>query len=216
LKKKKGLESTSVSSSPVFKQGDRDEAKIRLRKLAPDFSEDSGRPPALDANVVGLEKLHDKLNETGKKILNVIITDFAADNPVEKESDVFKKLRNACKRAGMLGNTSDQIKFFQTLADPRFIGITKAVGQGVIGMYLVPIVAKVVQQALEGDKTSQQWALQITGMLQTKYDFYLNRYELTHNSVHADVINFEGKSDGELERIVNGLDDATEAEEVAC
>lgn len=162
----------------------------------------------LDANIKGLEPLAEQLTETGKKILNVILKDFAVDastDGVAAEKDIFKALRAACARAGMLGtesNRHDQTDFFKTLADPQFMNIVKTTGQGLIGINIVPIVAKVIQQAMEGDKTSQRWALEITGILQGKYDFYLQRYNLTHNTINAGEINFDGKSDKELEAIM--------------
>jgi hypothetical protein len=197
--------------TPRLKDEERAEANERFTELAPTFSK-GATPVEFDASLKGLEPLADKLNETGKKILNVILTDFSAENECEGEKDVFKKLRNACARAGMLEKKDDQITFFKTLADPQFMHIVKTTGQGLIGLYIIPIAAKVIQQALEGDKTSQKWALEITGILQGKYDFYLNRYSLTHNTINAENINFDGKTDAELAECVLALDDVSEAE----
>jgi DNA relaxase NicK len=179
--------------------------------MAPSYK-DGSTTPTFDANVKQLEPLANELNETGKKILEVILTDFSPENEAEAERDVFLKLRNACARAGMLEKKSDQITFFKTLADPQFMQIVKTVGQGLIGIHIVPIVSKVIQQALEGDKTSQKWALEITGILQGKYDFYLNRYQMTHNTLNVGNINFEGKTDAELAELVGSLNDVSEAE----
>ena len=189
--------------------GERKASNDAFTALAPSFKD---APVAMDANVQGLENLADKLNETGKRILNVILTDFSAENEAEAEKDVFKKLRNACARAGMLEKKGDQITFFKTIADPDFMHIVKTTGQGIVGLYIVPIVAKVIQQALEGDKTSQKWALEITGIMQGKYDFYLNRYNLTHQTVNVGNINFDGMSDAELEGCLVGLNDAAETQ----
>lgn len=199
------------NDSPRLPDGERAEANQTFNELAPDLAKDP-KAIELNANVAGLEPLADKLNETGKKILNIIITDFSAENEAEAEKDVFKKLRNACARAGMLDSKNTQIEFFKTLADPQFMQIVKTTGQGLIGLYIIPIAAKVIQQALEGDKTSQKWALEITGILQGKYDFYLNRYSMTHNTINAENINFDGKTDAELAECVLALDDVSEAE----
>lgn len=197
--------------SPRLKDAERAEANERFTELAPTFSK-GATPVELDASLKGLEPLADKLNETGKKILNVILTDFSPENEAEAEKDVFKKLRSACARAGMLDTKSHQVEFFKTLADPQFMNIVKTTGQGLIGLYIIPIAAKVIQQALEGDKTSQKWALEITGILQGKYDFYLQRFSLTHNTLNAGTINFDGKTDAELTECVLALDDECKTE----
>jgi len=189
---------------------DRKKANEKFKALAPDFSKDE---PQLDANIQGLEKLGEKITETQKKILNIILTDFSPENSTEAEKDIFKKLRAACARAGMLGK-SGEVDFFRTLADPGFNNIVKTVGQGIIGMYIVPVAAKVVQQALEGDKTSQKWVLEIAGLLQTKYDFYLQRYQMKHQTINVGEINFSDKSDEELEELVSNLEYVPEAEVV--
>lgn len=155
-----------------------------------------------DQNVIGLEKLSEKLNETQKKILGVILTDFADDPESEPELRVWQKLRASCQRAGMAGSIGDQIKFYSTVADPQFIQVVRAVGSGLIGVYIVPVVARVVKQALEGDKTSQRWILQISGVMPDKYEFYMNRYQLTHKEVNIGELNLEGKSDDELKRML--------------
>jgi len=198
------------SDSPRLEDEERAEANKRFTEMAPSYKD--GAVAAFDANVKGLEPLANELNDTGKRILEVILTDFSPENEAEAEKDVFKKLRNACARAGMLEKKDEQIQFFKTLADPQFMNIVKTVGQGLIGIHIVPIVAKVIQQAFEGDKTSQKWALEITGILQGKYDFYLNRYSLNHQTVNVGNINFEGKTDAELAELVYSLDDVSEAE----
>jgi hypothetical protein len=187
------------------------ESNERFTELAPTFSKGAS-PVELDASLPGLEPLAQKLDETGKKILNIILTDFSAENEVEAEKDIFKKLRNACARAGMLDKKYDQITFFKTLADPQFMNIVKTTGQGIVGMYIVPVVSKMIAMALEGDKTAIKWVLEITGLMQSKYDFYLNRYSLTHNTINAENINFEGKTDAELATIISDFDDECEAE----
>lgn len=190
------------------------EANERFAELAPVFSKDAS-PVELDASLKGLEPLAEKLNETGKTILNVVISDFSAEPTVEAEKDVFKKLKNACARAGMAG-TGDEVAFFKTLGDPQFNQIVHTVGRGVIGMYIVPVAAKIINQALEGDKTSQKWVLEICGLIDSKYDFYLNRYNLTHNSINAQNVNIEGKTDEELKELISSLDDVENAVEVSC
>ena len=201
-------------STPRLDDSERAAANKRFNEMAPSYKD--GAVPVFDADVKGLEPLANELNETGKRILEVILTDFSPENEAEAEKDVFKKLRNACARAGMLEKKDAQIQFFKTLADPQFMGIVKSVGQGLVGIHIVPIVAKVVQQALEGDKTSQKWALEITGILQGKYDFYLNRYQLNHQTVNVGNINFEGKTDAELAELVDSFNDGAEAEIASC
>lgn len=181
------------------------ELTVDFRKPEPDTQE-------FNANLVGLEKLADKLDETQKKILTVVLTDFSDDPESEGEISVFRKLRGACARAGMLDSRKDQIKFFSTIADPTFSQIVRSVGSGLIGIYIVPIVAKVIQQALEGDKTSQRWALQISGVMPDKYEFYTNRWQLTHNDVTIGELNLEGKSDEELKRVLTEISYDAEAE----
>jgi hypothetical protein len=208
-------EKNSPNDTPRISDYEREEANKVFTELAPSFKKDA-IPVELDATVKGLENLADKLSETGKKILNVVLTDFAPENPIEAEKDVFKRLRNACGRAGMLDSKGDQITFFKTIADPDFMQIVKTTGQGIVGLYIVPVVAKVIQQALEGDKTSQRWVLEITGVIESKYQFYMNRYALTHSTTNVGNINFEGVPDEELSQIVASFSDAGEAEEVTC
>jgi len=187
---------------PRLSDVERAKANERFKETAVDFRKDEA---SFDLNIKNLEPLAEKLNETQKKILNVILSDWSAENTIEAERDIFLKLRNACGRAGMLENKNDQITFFKTLADPQFMNIVKTVGQGLISIHIVPIVAKVIQQAIEGDKTSQRWALEISGVMPGKFDFYLNRYQLNHQVTNIGEINFDGKTDAELSEMVGDL-----------
>lgn len=173
---------------------------------------------SLDANIKGLEKLSGELSESGKKILNVILTDFddsSADDTIDEEHIVFKRLIAACARAGMHDTKTKQVQFYKTIADPQFMQVVKTTGCGLVGMYIVPVLSKIIMQAIEGDKTSQNWVLEITGMKPGKYDFYLNRYQLTHNTVNVGELNYEGKSDAELRDIIGQMTDVEEAIEDA-
>lgn len=183
----------------------------RFTELTSNFSK-AATPVEFDASLPALEPLSKQLDETRKKILEIILTDFSVGGDIEAERDVFQKLRNACARAGMLGNRADQIEFFKTIADPKFNNVVKAVGQGLIGMHIVPVVAKMINMALEGDKQCIKWVLEVCGMMPGKYDFYLNRYQYTHNTVNAGNINFEGKTDKELDDLIREFDGAQVAE----
>lgn len=185
---------------------ERKEANKRFAEMAP-----SAIPATFDANIKGLEPLAEQLNETQKKILEIIITDFSSENECEAEKDVFKKLRNACARAGMLEKKSDQVIFFKTLADPQFMGVVRSVGQGLIGLHIVPITAKCIQMALEGDKTCMRWAFEMTGMMQDKYGFYKDRWQFTHNEVNVENINFKDKTDAELVEIMASFKEVADA-----
>ena len=173
-----------------------------------DFSDDNALPQVLNANVAGLEKLAEKLTETQKKILNVIISDFSDEPGVEAEKDVFKKLRSACARAGMLGTVSNQVDFFRVLSDPKFNSIVKTVGTGLVGMYIVPIMATQVRLALEGSQTAIDRLLEISGLKQSKYDFYLQRVALSKTDINVGGdLNFEGKTDAELKELAASFRD---------
>jgi len=179
-------------------------AKERAMEILPDeVGED------FDADMKGLEPLADKLNDAQKRILEVIITDIFPETETECEKDVFKRLRNSCDRAGMLEDQSAQRMFFRTLADPGFQHVVKSVGNGLIGLHVVPIVQKCIELALEGDKTCLKWALEIIGMKQSKYDFYLDRRQQNQlNIVNKGHVDFTSEmSTRELRQLASSIHD---------
>jgi len=201
---------SSTRNSVALSRAEKDRANEFFKENAPDLTT---QDIELDANLKGLEQLEGQLNETQKKVLQIIVTDFSPENEAEAEKDVFKKLRNACARAGLRDKKSDEIDFFRVLGDPKFGHIVKTTGQGIIGLYIVPLAAKLINMALEGDKTCMKWALEIAGLLQSKYDFYLQRVALTKANINVGGdLNFEGKSDKELEELINSIEHVPEAE----
>jgi hypothetical protein len=199
------------SSTPRLDDSERAEANKFFTEKAPTGETIGG----LDLTPKGLEKVAEQLTETQKKILNIVLTDFSPENEVEAERDVFLKLRNACKRAGMLERKQDQVTFFQTLADPKFAETVKMVGCGLIGVNVLDIVSTVYRKGVvEGDKTCLKWLMEILGLLPSKYDFYLQRYQIGHLQIGNQSVNFEGVPDEELKKFVHDLDDVSDAEVV--
>ena len=172
---------------------------------------------ALDANIVGLEKLSEDLNITRKKILNIILSDFPdkPDASSEAEMNVFIRLRTACGRAGMLEDPEQQAEFFRTLADPEFNHVVKSVGTGLVGMYVVPLMAKQIELAMGGSQAALDRLFEMCGLKQSKYDFYLQRVIANKTDINVEGdLNFEGKSDSELKKLVGSFGDVPEAEAV--
>lgn len=204
-------------SNTIYEKGlsskERKAVNKRAEELMPDFSEKLPTDEEFDANVRGLENLGSMLDNWQKIALGGLLTDFTAENEYEAEKDIFKKLRNVALRCGMLGNKTLEAKFFNTIGDPKFIAISKAAGLGVIGLWLIPIAAKLVQMAMAGDKTAIKWVLEITGLKQSKFDFYMNRYQATHSNVERQYnINLGDHTDAELEKLLAGIEHDSEAE----
>ena len=198
-------DTSAPTDTPRISDVERASANALVKSEAPSFV-DPNVPAVFDANVKGLEQLADKLNETGKKILNTMITDLSVENAIGAEKDVFKALRNVAARAGLLDSKAHQIEFFHTIADPQFIQIYRAIGTGILGMNIVPLVAKCIEKALEGDKVCMQWALQMTGMLPDKFEFYKDRWQMTHNETNV-TVNYGDMTDAELAQCAVALDD---------
>jgi len=170
-------------------------------------------PAVFDANVAGLEKLAEELTETQKKIFNVIVSDFSDEPEAEAEMNIFKRLRAACRRAGMLEDGHKQVDFFRVLQDEKFQHIVKTVGAGMVGMYVVPLMAKQIELALGGSQTALDRLFEIMGLKQSKYDFYLQRVALNKTDINVGGdLNFEGKTDAELKKLVTSLRDDKRAE----
>ena len=194
---------------------ERKEANERMGELAVDF-----RKPDLDTSCLATEPellvdFKEEVSEWQKKVASVMLTDCAPENECEAEKDIFKKLREGCARAGMRDKGSTETGFFNIISDKRFSEAVKQIGQGVVGLRILPVVDKLLELAMAGDKTCIKWALEISGIMPSKYDFYLARRQ-TINVTAGDqyTVNFEGMEDAELERIADGLDDVTEAEVV--
>ena len=195
---------------------ERKEANERMGELAVDF-----RKPDLDTSCLATEPellvdFKEEVSEWQKKVASVMLTDCAPENECEAEKDIFKKLREGCARAGMRDKGSTETGFFNIISDKRFSEAVKQIGQGVVGLRILPVVDKLLELAMAGDKTCIKWALEISGIMPSKYDFYLARRQ-TINVTAGDqyTVNFEGMEDAELERIADGLDDVTEAEVIS-
>ena len=204
LKKKSTLGLTSK---------ERKEANERMGELAVDF-----RKPDLDTSCLATEPellvdFKEEVSEWQKKVASVMLTDCAPENECEAEKDIFKKLREGCARAGMRDKGSTETGFFNIISDKRFSEAVKQIGQGVVGLRILPVVDKLLELAMAGDKTCIKWALEISGIMPSKYDFYLARRQVINvNAGNQYQVSFEDKSDEELERIADDLDYDAEAE----
>ena len=186
-----------------------------ITSLTTDFREPGMSEMPFDLVPPGLEELAVELTEEHKKFIAVFLTDFfGAEERSEKE--VFKNLRNACARAGMLEKKGDQVKFFHMLADPKLQWVSRKCAQGVISTALIPVMMKVTSQAIDGDKKSQEWVLEMSEMIKSKYQFYLDRRQQISGDVSIDAshnLNVDGMDDKELDAAFAELTDVTEAEE---
>lgn len=180
----------------------------------PRLCENRELPKVLDADIAGLEQLSKDLDRTRKKILNVIITDFpSATEKDDGERWTFSRLREACGRAGMLEDRNKQAEFFRTISNPEFNQVVKTVGTALVGMYVVPLMAKQIELAMNGSQAALDRLLEITGLKQSKYDFYLQRVALNKTDINVEGdLNLEGKSDAELEKMAASFGDIPEAE----
>lgn len=191
----------------------RSEAKKKPEPPAIDLSSEKALKETLNANVSGLEHIADHVADEHLKVLNIIMTDFSDEPEAEREMSVFKRLRGACQRAGMLENKSKQREFFQILADPKFNKLVKATGRGLVGMYIGPLLETQIRLAMEGSQTALDRLFEIVGIKQSKYDFYLNRVALNKTDINVGGdLNFEGKTDAELKELAASFRDVSEAE----
>ena len=86
-------------------------------------------------------------------------------------------------------------------------------GTALVGMYVVPLMAKQIELAMNGSQAALDRLLEITGLKQSKYDFYLQRVALNKTDITVEGdLNLEGKSDAELEKMAASFGDIPEAE----
>lgn len=153
------------------------------------------------------------LTDTQKKFIEVLFSDFHDEPEKETERSVFKRLRGACERAGMLEDRSKQSDFFRVLADPKLNEIVKAVGKGLVGAHIGPLIETQINLAMEGNQTALDRLFELVGLKQSKYDFYLQRVALSKTDINVGGdLNFEGKTDAELKELVTSFRDVPEAE----
>lgn len=151
-----------------------------------------------------------------QRIAAIMVTDFYDEPTGGSESDIFKRLKGACARAGMLDGGEKERHFFKIIADKRFAGAVQQLGQGLIGLNVFPLVSKLIEMALAGNEKCLFKALEIAHVAPTKFDFYLQR-TINRNApgtVNNYNLNVENKSDRELEGFANDFNDVAEAEEV--
>jgi len=187
-----------------------DDAKIRESMIT--AARETAREPTLTLD--GLERAEESLTEDSKKMLDFLLTDVMNDD-IDRDPDVTKSIRRACYRAQMRDGSGDELTFFRHLNDPGFMKIVKDSGAALVGSHILPLVATLLNIAIEDRK---QWAmiacLKITGLLPTQYDIYQLKYQNTHINNYSGEVNYGGKSDAELENIWSSIHDESEAETV--
>jgi len=151
-----------------------------------------------------------------QRIAAVMLTDFYEDNPHSSQSTMIKRLRGACKRAGMLDGGDKERYFFNVISDQRFMTAVQQLGKGLIGINVVPLVNKLIEMGLKGNEKCLFKALEIASVAPTKYSVYMNQVNNRNapESVNSVTVNFGDKSDRELEKLANDLNDVEEAEEI--
>ena len=152
-----------------------------------------------------------------QRIAAVMLTDFYDEPNDSPIGDVFKRLRAACARAGMLDHGEKEAHFFNVIKDRRFTAAVKQLGQGLIGIKAIPLVNKLIDMAMDGNEKALFKALEIAGIIPTKFDIYLNR--TTNNNTNREIvqnntINLGDQSDRELEQFADDFNDVSEAKEV--
>lgn len=211
-KSKRGSKITK--RKPDFTEKKLKEANERAAALVPDHSDPNDDGPRFDVAPPGMAWLSGKMSKDQKKILSGILCDMYPDNEEETRPAVYRKLHAAAKRMGFLGSHGDELRFFRTLADPDFNEITKVVGRGLVGLEVLEVLDTAIEQAKNGCLTSQKRIFEIAGLLDSKYDYYKNQYNLTHNGPIAGDVNIGEKTDKELAVIANSFSDVTEEAEI--
>lgn len=161
----------------------------------------------------GLEDAAESLTEDSKKILDFLLTDIINDD-TGRDPNVTRSIRRACRRAQMREKKADEITFFRHVTDPGFMKTVKDTGAALVGAHILPLVATLLNIAIEERK---QWAmtacLKISGLLPTQYDIYQLKYENTHTNIFSGEVNYGDKTDKELKDICAQIYDVEEADE---
>ena len=165
-----------------------------------------------------LKDAEQSLTDDSRKILDFLLKDAVNDDVGASSTNtaVTKAIRSACARAQMNDRGTDEVTFFRHVTDPGFMSIVKNTGQALVGAHILPLVATLLNIAIEERK---QWAmtacLKIAGLLPTQYDIYQLKYEFTHNNNINGDIDFGGKTDKELKNIIAHIDDEPSADEAS-
>jgi len=165
-----------------------------------------GEYPETPMSLRGLEEVEDKLTQTQKKVLDVILTDMEDDEylPLGR---LYKQLAGACHRAGMSGSASDRKRFYNTIKDPEFIDVVKRVGTGIIGMHIVPLVSKLIEMALEGNEKCLFKALKIGQVLPDKYSIFAHQAMIRGgDSLNVGELNIGNTPDKKIEGILDAIE----------
>ena len=165
--------------------------------------------------VEGMEELGDELTDDQILALNTIIADVYPEPEEETRQSVYRRLYAAFKRSGMGDSKDDERRFFNILKDPKFVQLQADVGRGIIGSRIIKIVDTLCELAIEDkDKLAIKWALEITKLKKSKYDYYAEDANNRRPSINVGEINFAGKTDKELAAIRDGLLDVTDKAEI--
>lgn len=212
---KKATEEKIRQTGPI--SGEESKAKVReatnerAKELGSSYEE--GEVGEYPVDIQGLKPLAEQLNATQKKILDIILTDFSHEPEVESENSIYKRLREACKRAGMRDGGAMEKQFFNTVADPGFMDIVSKTGQGLVGIHVIPLVSKLIQMGLEGDKQCLFKALEIANVTMSKYEFHMNKYNLRHgNDLNIGELNLnKNQGDDYLGKLIAEIEYGQEA-----
>lgn len=196
------------------KRKPRQQLDERVTNLVPDFDKDSSLVDSITGNLGDLESAQAFINEQLVKVSATLLTDISPQNELEAEKDMFKAIRNACKRAGMLDGGTQERDFFKIIYDPKLQQAVRQIGKALVGLNILPLMAVAFDEAF--NKRNVQvlgWLFEIAELKRDKYQFALDRRQVVNiNAGNEYNVSFEDKSDEELERLANGLHDVTEAE----
>ena len=211
--RKKKQKKTTDSPMALMSPSELKEANERADKILSDSGADTS-VKTLDLAPDGMEDVGDNLTDDQLLVLNAVMSDIHAEPEEEPKSAVYRKLYASFKRSGMSETKGDEQRFFKILKDPKFGEIVKVTGRGVIGTRIVSIADKMVELALQGDKTAIKWALEIFGIKKSKYDYYMESANERRPEVNIGEINFGDKTEKELAAIRNALLDVTDKAEI--
>ena len=160
----------------------------------------------------GLERASESLTDDSRRILDFLLVD-AMNDTTERAEEVTMAIKKACYRAQMRTGDGNETAFYRHIVDPGFMKIVKDTGSALVGAHILPLVATLLNIAIEDRK---QWAmtacLKISGLLPTQYDIYQLKYENSHTNIFSGEVNYGDKTDKELKDICAEVYDEQESE----
>ena len=159
-------------------------------KLASAEIKDAVKGKEPDLTLENWEGLGSALSPDDKKALVALVTDIFPNRGGPKQ----------CAQITGIAKTADlEYKdIVNRITTKHFPKLVKAVGQGIIGSEILPIVQKFIELAKDGDKTCIRWAFEMFELLPSKHQM-MAQVKIDNRK---QTINYSDKSDDELAAIV--------------